>query len=662
MGRVFPSSRLHRAPSHVVWRRLGGAVVCALSLLITSAASAILVNGQYVANGTSTFVYTCGTLTSLADGRALVVGHGQAEVYDPSTGVWSLTGQPVADRCYFTSTLLPGGKVLIAGGYVDGGTAGPPSAGTEIYDPASGTWTAGPSMVSPRAEAVAVALADGRVLIVAGTPDPTSPAEVYDPATNEFAATGSMLSARITPSAIRLDDGRVLVAGGFSTNSVSNALATAETYDPTLGTWSATGSMATAHSDAGIVGLGDGRILIAGGDAIDNRPVADAEIYNAASGVWTNAAPILGTTSSGRTPLLLATGHVLWAHQVYDPRLDAWYPTRSSASPGHGGAVPLADGSVLLMPDINRVSELYRPMLASARTDFTRDGRSDIVFENGPRRWLYSMNGTSVQSWQAMPASAPGWVIAGIGDFDGNGCADLLYRSTSSTTDYWIVLLDGTSVIGDGYLGVAPGYLPTFIADFDGDGRADIVWEDPSGGRWIFFMNGLPVASFVPVPPAERGWEIAGVGDFDGDGKADLLWMNVTDRSHYWVYLLNAGMLVGNGSFNGPFIHGNLTEWIGDLSRDGNADILWDSAGFSWLVTLMSGASPVASFQLSLPFPFTDSIVGVGDYDNAGGGLDLLSQDPRNPRHFTVHLLNSSGAVTDSAILEVAPGYVPLSR
>jgi hypothetical protein len=308
------------------------------------------------------------------------------------------------------------------------------------------------------------------------------------------------------------------------------------------------------------------------------------------------------------------------------------------------------------MPDVNGVSSIYQPLLASARTDFTGDARSDIVFENGPRRWLYSMDGTSVLSTQALPPAAPGWVLAGIGDFDGNGRADVLYRNTASTADYWIVLLDGVNVIGSAHLGVAAGYLPTFIADFDGDGRADIVWEHPSGGRWIFLMKGLSVASSVPVPPAVKGWEIAGVGDFDADGKADLLWTNAADRSRYWVYLMNGGVLLGEG----PFSADALPAWIADLNRDGTADILWD-AQFAMSVTLMSGVDPVASVPLSVPFPSPGRIVGAGDYDNAASRLDLLWQD-WDPRQFTVTVFDSSGAVTGTSTLTVAPGYLPLSR
>ena len=79
------------------------------------------------------------TATLLLNGKALITGGGNAvaELYDPATGTFTATGSMVADRMWHTATLLPDGTVLIAGGY-------PGSASTEIYNPATGSFTPGP--------------------------------------------------------------------------------------------------------------------------------------------------------------------------------------------------------------------------------------------------------------------------------------------------------------------------------------------------------------------------------------------------------------------------------------------------------------------------------------------------------------------------------------
>jgi len=63
----------------------------------------------------------------------------------------------------------------------------------------------------------------------------------------------------------------------------------------------------------------------------------------------------------------------------------------------------------------------------------------------------------------------------------------------------------------------------------------------------------------------------------------------------------------------------------------------------------------------SLPLAATGwDLVGVGDFDNAGG-LDLLWQNTANRTQYWIYLLNTTGALAGSGGLTVAPGYEPLA-
>ena len=141
------------------------------------------------------------------------------------------TGSPADARYYHTATLLPSGKVLVAGGL----TTATHLASAELYDPVSGTWSA-PAAWPPHALGHrATLLPNGNVLVAGGFSFSIflASAELYDPATGTWSATGSLATARDLHTATLLPSGKVLIAGGWTTTS--GALAGAEFYDVGLG-------------------------------------------------------------------------------------------------------------------------------------------------------------------------------------------------------------------------------------------------------------------------------------------------------------------------------------------------------------------------------------------------------------------------------------------
>jgi putative cell wall-binding protein len=171
--------------------------------------------------------------------------------------------------------LLPNGQVLIAGGFGSSGALG----SAELYDPALDSFTqTNGSMTTMRANARATLLPDGQVLIAGGTGSGVfASAELFDPATGEFTATGSMSTGRTFATATLLPDGQVLIAGGFGN---SGALGSAELYDPATGAFTPTGPMTTPRTSATATLLPDGQVLIAGGYDGSNA-LGSAEVYDA---------------------------------------------------------------------------------------------------------------------------------------------------------------------------------------------------------------------------------------------------------------------------------------------------------------------------------------------------------------------------------------------
>jgi large repetitive protein len=160
-----------------------------------------------------------------------------AEVYDPATGTFTMTGAMATAREQHTATLLGDGRVLIVGGttsppaplasaWLTTGTVDlHPTATVEVYDPSTGSFSVTGSMAEARTFHTATLLASGKVL-VAGGGDENSTAEVYDPATGSFSITGGMEIGRSGHTATLLSNGSVLVVGG----GIFSGLASAELY------------------------------------------------------------------------------------------------------------------------------------------------------------------------------------------------------------------------------------------------------------------------------------------------------------------------------------------------------------------------------------------------------------------------------------------------
>jgi N-acetylneuraminic acid mutarotase len=268
------------------------------------------------------------TATLLPDGKVLVAGGAgangwaaPAELYDPNTGAWTATGTMITPRQSHTATLLPDGKVLVVGGY--GGAGGLPLATAELYDPSSGSWAATGKMGRVRAGHTATLLPDGKVLVAGGvvysatgdsSPTATAAAELYDPSSGSWTATGSMVAARAGHTATLMPDGKVLVAGGGKIIGPSGGLGSAELYDPSSGSWTATGSMASLRQGATATLLPGSRVLVAGGATFSgpNGALASAELYDTGSGTWT-AAGSMSRARYGQAAALLPDGRVLMA-------------------------------------------------------------------------------------------------------------------------------------------------------------------------------------------------------------------------------------------------------------------------------------------------------------------------------------------------------------
>ena len=314
------------------------------------------------------------TATLLNDGRVLIVGGwgdggsvAMAEVWDPATASFGPAGSLVEPRAEHTATLLPDGRVLIVGGqFGDGGAL----TSAEVWDPATTSFAPAGSLAEGHARHTATLLADGRVLIVGGIrreQHTARTAEVWDPSTASFEPVASLASeGGQGTTATLLDDGRVLIVGGEAAGG--GPVTPAGVWDPVTSSFEPVGSLAEPRGFHAATLLNDGRVLVVGGSDQSNtarygmvRKVAEAWDPVAAS--FAAAGSLAEGRNDGQTATLLPDGRVLvvgghggkraaLTAEVWDPVTASFSPAGSLAEPrSHHTATLLLDGRVLVVGD-----------------------------------------------------------------------------------------------------------------------------------------------------------------------------------------------------------------------------------------------------------------------------------------------------------------------
>jgi hypothetical protein len=309
------------------------------------------------------------TATLLTNGTVLIAGGSNAggyiasaEIYTPSNETFTGTGNLTTARYLHTATLLNTGKVLIVGGF-----NGTTLSSAELYDPIAGTFAATGSLATARFSHTATLLSSGKVLIsggfqsqTSGTTGPVGTAELYDPNAGTFSATGSLATARQGQTAT-LTAGKVLIAGGCGSSGAVGAtcpIGMSELYDPNAGTFGTAGTLITPRFDHTATLLPDGTVLIAGGNN-QNGPINTAELYNSSSASFTstanmNVARVTHTATSLTTGAVLIVGGlsgtgIVSSAELYDPNAGTFSLTGSMGTSRHGHtATLLPNGAVLI--------------------------------------------------------------------------------------------------------------------------------------------------------------------------------------------------------------------------------------------------------------------------------------------------------------------------
>lgn len=267
-------------------------------------------------------------------------------------------------------------------------------------------------------------------------------------------------------------------------------------------------------------------------------------------------------------------------------------------------------------------------------SDFNGDGIDDILFLNDSGTltdWFGPANGVTAQN-NASYQVGVGWKIVGRGDFNGDGRDDLLWRQTATgALAEWIATSSGgfASNAIPSPNGASLDWKVASVGDFNGDGYADIVWLQDTGffSEWLGSSSGaLTDNGSATSRNVGTSWGIAGTGDFNGDGRRDIIWRNSDGAYSEWLGQSDGGFIDNYAIAGGTA----LTSWqivgVGDFNGDGRADILWQNPSANVLVNWLGKADGsfmdnTANTSYSVPSGW--SLAAVADY-NGDGRQDIL--------------------------------------
>jgi hypothetical protein len=230
--------------------------------------------------------------------------------------------------------------------------------------------------------------------------------------------------------------------------------------------------------------------------------------------------------------------------------------------------------------------------------DFNGDFKSDVLWRNvtagapdAARLYFWMMDGPVVIAGTGYPNSDADftWQVQGVGDLDGDGNSDIVWRNVgpgAATGAMFLWLMDGRNIKAATYLDpISTDWQIQRVGDLNGDGKADILWRNTRGSGadrdylFVWIMNGAQVAAGTGYPnsQADSTWQVQAIGDLNGDGKQDIVWRNVgpgAATGALFLWLMDGRTITG-----ATYLDPISTDWqiqgTADFNGDGKSDILW---------------------------------------------------------------------------------------
>ena len=280
---------------------------------------------------------------------------------------------------------------------------------------------------------------------------------------------------------------------------------------------------------------------------------------------------------------------ILW--RGADGSLAVWNCDASGLGAGLWGVLPIDAGLTL-----------------RGAGDTTHNGATDLVFQAGDglvSTWSLGQPGSVIKTDLLSQSRSE---VRGVGDFDGNGYADLLHYSPPASpfggdAGTWTATSGLDRKVPPVGLGDFPktslDYKFVGTGDFDGDGKDSLLFRGTGGSGARNFLSeeiGGDVQIFAAPGPE---WQVKALADFNGDGKSDILWQHSTGAPAVW--LMDGKNWVGGGMVYNPGPEWSLAA-VQDYNNDSKADLMWHHAS-GWNCEWLMNGNEIQSFGASIYMP-----------------------------------------------------------
>jgi hypothetical protein len=578
-------------------------------------------------------------------------------------GTWSqIASLPVGyGPRFFSSAVLPDGKVIIEGGeynetYSDCNTGIWTDLGA-IYDPASDKWTAvkPPNGWAQIGDSQAIVLTNG-VYFQADCCDAGPLAALFNETTRTWKSTGAgKFDIYDEEGWTLLPNGEVLTVDAYVFTSTCGT--NTEVYSPSTHTWTSAGHTPVPLADCAnpahqpsyemgpqvlrpngtVVALGGTLCADAGTTDCRNgtdKVVTPTAVYDTSTKSWSAGAniPAVGGQNyslADAPAALLPDGNVLFA-----------------ASPNYQGFVPPTHFFEYGLG--NHIVQAADPTDNASFTGFEWNflvlptGQVMALETDGSNVWYYNSSGMPQPSWSPVVTSVPESLVAGgtyqLSGRQLNGLSQgaAYGDDVQAATNYPIIEIvnDATGhvffarIFGPSTMSVAPHTAVTVNFTVP-----DTIEAGPS--RLYAIANGI---SSVGTPVMAARGLYAKPADFNGDRKSDLLWRNSNGTVEIWE--MNGGKVLSKATVKEQFNDWSIVG-VGDFNGDGKSDILWRNIDGAVQIWELNGAKIVASL-VNRVVSNNWTIVGTGDF-NGDGKSDILW---RNAINGTVMLWEMNGGTT----------------